>query len=294
MTTFKLIDRIEVGNTLGECVLWNEFRQSVWWTDILEARLYQYACDKKILTTYELPEPLASFGFTENDERLICAFASGFALYEPESRRIEWLARPEKDLPGNRFNDGRVDRQGRFWAGTKVEQTPPTADAFGSLYCLAGRECTKVFSGIQISNSICWSPDSSRFYFADSPTQTIHTYAFDPQTGAISNPRIFTRTTPPNEPDGSTVDAQGCLWNAQWGGSQVMRYDSAGKLVDQLRLPVSQPTCVAFGGREMNWLFVTSAKVGLGAEQLMHQPYAGSLFIYETPYTGLTESRFKI
>jgi L-arabinonolactonase len=294
MTQFELIDRVEVGNTLGECVLWNERQETVWWTDILEARLYKYACAERALITYELPECLASFGFTDNDESLICAFASGFALYEPESQKIDWLARPEKDLPGNRFNDGRVDRQGRFWAGTKVEQLSAASNAKGSLYCLAGREYKKILSGISISNSICWSPDNSRFYFADSPTHTINAYDFDPQAGTIGSPEIFTRTPPPYEPDGSTVDAQGFLWNAMWGSGKVIRYDNKGQPADELVLPVSQPTCVAFGGSSMNQIFVTSAKIGLTAEQLQKEPQAGDLLIYRTPYLGLRESRFKV
>jgi L-arabinonolactonase len=292
MTQFELIDTVEVGNTLGESVLWCERQQAVWWTDIHESRLHRYIPAQRDLTTYTLPERLTSFGFTEDEGQLICAFASGFALYRPESGEIHWLAQPEKHLPGNRFNDGRVDRQGRFWAGTMVERA---ADGVtGSLYRLAGRECVKILDGIQISNSICWSPDSSRFYFADSPKYRIFSYAFDSQAGIPSDPQIFASTQAPYEPDGSTVDAQGYLWNALWGGGKVVRNAPDGSIAETLHLPVSQPTCVAFGGRDLNLLLVTSARVGLSVEQLNHEPQAGNLFIYRTPFTGLTEARFRI
>lgn len=298
MTPFELIDTVKVGNTLGECVLWNERQQSVWWTDILEAKLYSYHYTQRALAVHALPERLASFGFTEDDDKLICAFASGFAVYSPTSQKIDWLAQPEKELPGNRFNDGRVDRQGRFWAGTMVEHPPnqqsSDREVKGGLYRLTGKDCKKILDGINIANSICWSPDSSKFYFADSPTHTINVYDFDTLSGTPGRPDIFTRTTPPYEPDGSTVDADGHLWNAMWGSGKVVRYAPNGHLVEELVLPASQPTCVAFGGQDMNILFVTTARVGLTENQLKTEPQAGHMFIYQTPYSGLLECRFKV
>lgn len=286
----EFVDRIETHNTLGECVLWNDRQQSVWWTDIHEARLYRYQLQQRHLTTYIVPERLASFGFTEDDDWLICAFASGFALYQPDSQKIDWIARPEADNSGTRFNDGRVDRQGRFWAGTMCERQP--MEPVGSLYCLSGRHVKKMLGDIFIANSICWSPDSSEFYFADSPRYTIHRYAFNAVTGEPHAPNVFATTAAPHEPDGSTVDADGYLWNAVWGGGKVVRHGSG---VDrELQLPVSQPTCVAFGGADLNLLLVSTARIGLSAEQLEREPDAGNLLIYRTPYRGLAESRFKI
>ena len=288
----EFVDRIETHNTLGECVLWNDRQQSIWWTDIHEARLYRYQLQQRQLTTYTLPERLASFGFTDADDWLICAFASGFALYQPHSQKIDWIAQPEKEIAGTRFNDGRVDRQGRFWAGTMCERQP--MEAAGGLYCLAGRNVKKVIGDIYIANSICWSPDSSHFFFADSPRHRIQRYDFDPATGTPQQPQIFSTTTPPQEPDGSTVDADGNVWNAVWGGSKVVRHSKNGGEAMELTLPVSQPTCVAFGGPELNLLLISTAKIGLSPEQLDREPDAGNLLIYQTSYRGLPESRFKI
>lgn len=294
MFQFELIDVVEVNNTLGECVLWNDRQQKVWWTDIQESTLFQYDYIKRKLNKYALPERLASFGFTENDDILVCAFASGFALYNTVTNKIDWLAKPETHLPDNRFNDGRVDRQGRFWAGTMNEKDPAARGARGSLYCLTGMECQRIFSDVGIPNSLCWSRDSRRFYFADSTTHTIQRYDFDAETAHPSQPQPFAQSPPPHEPDGSCVDVDDCLWNALWCGGKVVRYESDGAPLDELKLPVSQPTCVAFGGTEMNLLFVTSARVGLTVGQLDKEPQAGSLFIYQTPYSGLPESRFRI
>lgn len=294
MSRFELIDTVAVGNTLGECVLWNDRQQAIWWTDIHESRLYRFDLAGRALHRYELPERLASFGFTECDQTLVCAFASGFALYRLESGSVEWLARPEAQWPGNRFNDGRVDRQGRFWAGTMVEHASGPDQPSGSLYSLAGTQCRQVLAGISISNSLCWSPDSGKMFFADSKAHAIDVYKFNADTGQPTEPARFANTAPPFEPDGSTVDARGYVWNALWGGGKVMSYGSDGALAEELVLPVSQPTCVAFGGSDLTTLFVISARVGLSSEQLSREPQAGHLLIYATPYAGLPEPRFKL
>jgi L-arabinonolactonase len=118
---FSLVRTIPVQNTLGECILWDEETQSVWWTDIHESRLYRYRYASASLESFSCPERLCSFGFIASDSRLVCAFASGFALFDPVSGDVQWLYRPEREYRGTRFNDGRVDRRGRFWAGTMVE-----------------------------------------------------------------------------------------------------------------------------------------------------------------------------
>jgi L-arabinonolactonase len=302
MSESELIDAIEVGNTLGECVLWHDEQQAIWWTDIQESKLYQYDFHNQDLKVHSMPERVASFGFTENDDVLVCAFASGFALYNVRTQTTTRLDPQNKCAPGLRFNDGRVDRQGRFWAGTMVEDAEQLGKASGHLYCLAGTDCRDVLSGIGISNSLCWSPDSRTLYFADSTTHCINAYPFDAHTNTLGTPTLFSKTTPPYEPDGSTVDADGYLWNALWGGGKVRRYcpennpegNPQGTLAEEINLPVSQPTCVAFGGRDLNLLLVTSAKVGISPEQLQKEPQAGNLLIYRTNYTGLPESRFKL
>jgi len=297
MSGFTLIKTIEVKNTLGECILWDEVNQCTWWTDIHNAVLYKYHFNTEQLEKFALPERLCSFGFIENDERLICAFESGFACYNPIAADIQWLYKPEEGFSNTRFNDGRVDRQGRFWSGTMVEGESAT-DANGkntkaSLYWIGKNNIHgKALSDIQISNSLCWSQDSKTVYFADSPTQQILAFDFDAESASFSNKRVFATLQGENDPDGSIIDAEGCLWNAHWGGSKVVRFSPTGKVIAQIDLPVTQPTCVCFGGPNLDLLYVSTAREGLSEEQLKEQPGAGNVFVFEVGCNGLMENRY--
>lgn len=289
MSLYSLLDTVPCQNILGEGVQWNVADQSVWWTDIQAAKIYRYHPATKALNTWPTPEPVGCFAFAQKDSRLLVAFASGIAWLDLDSGAYAWLARPELTVTGNRLNDGRVDRQGRFWVGGLVEQAGQTA----ALYCLDSQlQLSCHLRGLSISNSLCWSPDSSHLYHADSPTHRIHVYEFDALSGKLGERRIFATTADGVEPDGACIDAQGYLWSAQWGGSRVVRYAPDGRVAMTLELPVSQPTCVAFGGPQLDWLFVTSARKGLSAEQLQAQPQAGDLMIFQTDVCGLPECRF--
>jgi len=298
MSEFSLIDTIEVANVLGECILWDEATQCTWWTDIHSARLYRYQFGSGNLDVFSLPERLCSFGLIDNDPRLVCAFASGFALYDPVMEKREWLYRPEQHFSGTRFNDGRVDRQGRFWSGTMVEaETATDAQGLpvkGGLYWVSGAAHGKVLDGIAIANSLCWSPDSRTAYFADSPSRQICAYDFDAVTAAFGGERVFARTQGDIVPDGAIIDAEAHLWNAQFRGGKIVRYTPVGDIQSQVELPVSQPTCICLGGPDMNLLFVTSARENLSERELARQPAAGHVFVFETPYRGLPESRYRL
>jgi L-arabinonolactonase len=297
MKAIKFLQALPVANILGEGVLWSVGEQAFYWTDILGRKLYRYQPAADRLTQWDTPERLCSFGFVENDgESLIAAFESGIAFYRPRSGEMEWLARPEAGITGTRFNDGRVDRQGRFWTGTMVEQGH-AADADGKpvtagLYRITRGSCTKMESGLRITNSLCWSLDSGRQYLADSPTHAIYVYDFESTAGVAAKRRVFAQTEAPVEPDGSCVDAEDHLWNAQWAGGKVVRYRPDGSIDVEIPLPVSQPSCVSFGGPELNWLAVTSASVELSESERKQQPAAGHLFIFETPYKGMPESLY--
>jgi sugar lactone lactonase YvrE len=289
----ELIDTIRAGNTLGEGIQWDVKTQSLWWTDIQERRLHRYDWATRTLESFSTPERVGSFGLIDGGTDIIAAFESGFARYTPQNRKLRWLARPDADLPGVRFNDGRVDRQGRFWAGTMVEAEPRTARA--NLYCIdATGRAQKRESDVLISNGICWSPDSKRFYFADSPLRTIYCYDFNPVTGTIANRRVFAQTPEGAHPDGANVDAEGFLWSAHWGAGRVVRYTPDGAVDRVLEVPASQPTCVAFGGPALDLLFVTSARDGLTQKELAEQPSAGDVFVYKMGYIGLAETHFII
>ena len=284
------IDKIEVGNTLGEGVLWDVAAQTLWWTDIHERKLYRYDYRARRTETIATPERLCSFGFVRDSGKLIAAFESGLALFDPESGDTSWIARPErrKDI---RFNDGRVDRRGRFWAGGMVEAEG--SDQKANLYCLSGNGKLEIReTGVAISNGISWSPDGTRFYFADLPLRTIFVYDFDAPSGAISNKRVFATTPEGAYPDGANVDAEGFLWSAHWGAGQVVRYAPNGTVDRTIDVPASQPTCIAFGGPDLDLLFVTSARDGLKQDALLRHPSAGDVFIYRVGTRGLPDARF--
>jgi sugar lactone lactonase YvrE len=286
----ELVEVIPAANTLGEGVLWDTRRQRLWWTDIQERRLYRYDPAGRALEQFILPERLGSFGFVAGGERIVAAFESGFALYHPESGRLDWLARPSPEAPNVRFNDGRVDRQGRFWAGSMVEGGGPAA---GKLYCLGATGEAEVHAtGISISNSLCFSSDGRRLYFADTPTRTIHRFDLDAATGAISNRQVFARTPQGAYPDGANVDDEGFLWSAHWGAGQVVRYSPDGAVDAVIAVPATQPTCVAFGGPNRDLLFVTSAREGLDQAALQRQPQAGYVFVYQVSVPGPADAEY--
>src|SRR5882672_1142406 len=283
---------IRAGNTLGEGILWDSRRQVLWWTDIHERHLHRYAWDRRAVETLDTPERVGSFGLVAGSERLIAAFASGIALYEPRTQAVAWLARPQQDVPGVRFNDGRVDRQGRFWSGTMCETQPRTS--IGGLYSVNGAgEARCHVRGVSISNGLCMSPDGALLYFADSPTRTINAYELLEPEGTLGEKRTFARTPDGTVPDGATVDVDGCVWSAHWGGHSVVRYTPDGRVDRTIRVPASQPSCVCFGGPDLDWLFVTSAREDLDAAALAREPHAGDVFVYRTGIKGLPESEYQ-
>ena len=198
------------------------------------------------------------------------------------------------------MNDGACDPQGRFWAGTMAYDESPGA---GALYRLElDGSCTTVLTGLTIANGIGWSPDARTMYLNDSGTGRVETFSFDGASGAISDRRTLVESDRPGVvPDGLTVDAEGGIWVAWWGGGAVNRYAPDGTLVASIELPVERPTSCAFGGPEVATLFVTTARDGLDEAALMRQPDAGRVFSIEglglhglpcAPYRGrITSTR---
>jgi sugar lactone lactonase YvrE len=287
----ELVDMLPVQNILGEGVLWNARSARLWWTDIEGRRVFRYDPAARGLDEIATPERLCSFAFVAGGERLVAAFESGLALYDPANGAVEWLYRLEHGAAPVRFNDGRTDRQGRFWAGTTVEGDG--REPLGRLHCLdrSGR-VTRQTDPVFVSNALCTSPDGSRLYFADSPRRTIFTYDLDRISGVLSNRRLFVRTPEGAFPDGANVDREGFVWNAHWGAGQIVRYAPDGSIDRMVEVPASQPSSIAFGGPEMNLLFVTTARDGLKGDILLRQPSAGNLFVYKTDITGLPDADF--
>lgn len=298
----RLIDTLKVKNELGEGVIWDHAMSKLWWTDIQQRKLYRYDPESKQLEQWDTPERLCCFAPRANNVAqdrtgaphigLVAAFETGFAFYTPETGALEWIAKLETTNPGTRFNDGRTDRQGRLWAATMVEDKELATDK-GYLYCLNhDLSVTKTLGGLSIPNSLCWSPDGKTMYHTDTPTMQIKQYRYNCEAGTFSHPRIFATTNKGCYPDGSIVDAHGFLWNAQWGSNTIVRYSPTGEQDLVIDVPASQPSCVAFGGVNLNLMFVTSAWQGLDNDARQADPEAGNLFIYDTEYSGSIDARF--
>jgi L-arabinonolactonase len=276
---------LPVANSLGEGVIWDHRLQYLYWTDILQNTLYCWRFSGE-LQVYSCPDSLCSFGLTRDPQWLICAFSRGFAFFSPSTQQVRWINQLTL-APSSRLNDGRVDRQGRFWAGTMVA-SPASKAQLGALYRLDfdGSISTQI-NDVEIANSLCWNPEGSQLYFADSPKRCIKTAKFDAQSGNIGQLQDFVHTDQQAFPDGACIDNEGCLWSAQWGSSSVKRYSPTGALLLTLSVPCKQPSCVSFAGPNLDYLCVTSAQQDLPKEQITSGD--GALFIFQTPFTGLPE-----
>lgn len=285
----ELIKTIDVKNTLGESVIWDDVTQSVWWTDIEEKCLYIYRLADNKLTRLNTPHRLCAFGLLQDSSIMIAAFDKGIGLFDYRTGKIDWLFKLPADA-AVRFNDGRVDAQGRFWVGTLNEGNDAT-DSSGLYQVDTYLTVTRIESGVGICNGLGWNVQQTNFYMADSSKQIIYKYCFDRQTGNISNKRVLKQFEKEASPDGAIVDADSNLWSALWGGNCLTRISEDGQ-ESRFQLPVSQPTCVAFGGPDRDLLFVTSARYGLNSQELEEQPNAGSLLIYRTEAKGIESPYF--
>lgn len=270
---------------LGEGPCWDPRAGRLYWVDI-KGHAIEYFCPASgTHRRFELdvrPSGLA----TRKDGSLVVACDRGCAVFDPSGGTLQDRWSLEEDRLQNRCNDAKTDSMGRFWVGTMDDGERENT---GALYCIsANRGARRMLDNIGIANTIAWSPDDATFYFADSRIQTIFAFDFHKEAGHLTNRRIFASTQgQPMTPDGSAMDHEGYLWNAQWGGSRVVRYAPDGRIEQIITLPVSQPTSCAFGGQGLSTLYITSARTGLNARQLAEEPLAGSLFAVETGVKGL-------
>jgi L-arabinonolactonase len=280
----------DVANELGEGVVWSPADREVQWTDIFGRRFFALNPANGEVRSWALPDRLACFA--PLDRRTILAgFAGGLEVFDLESGARKPLAAIESDRPTTRLNDGKLDRNGRLVFGTMDED--PAQRPIGQIFSYAGGANARVLrSGVRISNSIAFTPDGSHMYFADTPAKRILRYDYDLDAGDLSGEEVFAVVEGPGFPDGSTVDAEGFLWNAEWGGGRVVRYDPEGRIDRILPLPCSRVTCCAFGGERLDRLFVTTARSGLDAAALAAEPHAGALFAFETGVRGLAATPF--
>ena len=288
---FDLVETLLVGNTIGECPLWDDRTETVYWTDIPARRFWSWQFGTALFSSVALPEKLASMALTDTPGVFIGAFDKGFARFEPASGSFEPLVHIERQHPRLAMNDGRVDRTGTFWASTKLVGEQPDRDSSGKLWRFDGPgRATPFLGGLLVPNGLAFGGDGRSMFLADSEKAAIWKFALDREDGPIGC-ALFAQTAPGVKPDGAGIDADDRYWSAQWGGGAVVCYDTDGTIVAQLDLPVSQPSCVAFGGPQLDHLIVTSAREGLAPKALAREPLAGSLFVYRTNVRGRREDR---
>jgi L-arabinonolactonase len=280
-------------NLLGEGVVWSPAHDQVQWVDISGKKFWTYQPSTHVSHAIELPERLACFA-PLGQARILAGFASGLAYFDLATGAREPIAAIEGDRPTTRLNDGKLDRQGRLVFGT-MDEAETGAGPIGQVWSHAAQSSPRVlFSGVRIANSIAFSPDGRRMYFADTPLRTIFCYDYDDERGLVHNRRVFAQVASGGGyPDGSAVDSDGCLWNAEWGGGRVVRYAPDGRVDRAIPLPCSQVTCCAFGGADLSTLFITTAAGGLDEKKRAAEPHAGALFAVHVGATGLADTPFR-
>ena len=276
-------------DVLGEGPTWCAREQALYWVSIRQPAVRRYSPASGKVDSWAMPDVIGSLA-VRRQGGLLVALRSALSLFDPASGELTPLASPEAHLEHHRFNDGKCDRQGRFWAGTMHDLTRAPV---GSLYRFdAQGRCKAMQSGIRIPNSLAWSTDGRTMYFSDSLLRTIFAYDFDVTSGDLANKREFVRIEGLGIPDGAAVDEEDHLWVAIYDDWKLHRYSPDGKLRDIVELPVQRPTMMAFGGADMRTLFITTASQKLTAEELAKQPLAGALLSMPAGVRGVPDAYF--
>jgi sugar lactone lactonase YvrE len=285
------------GDVCGEGLVWHAAHQAVYWTDINRFLIHRFTPAEKCVRTWLFDEPVTALALTDQDDVLAVVLGSKVILWRPgEDRRTAQVFELEA-WPTVRLNDARADPRGSLWLGSMRNNV----NADGSTCAAGGRDgilcrldpdgnVTEWCRGLGIANTLAWSPDRRRFYFADTLENVVWAYDFDLATGSISNRRPFLDGFERGLPDGSCVDADGYLWNCRFSGRCIVRLEPGGKIDRVIELPVENITTCTFGGSDGMTLYVTTAR----AEATRWHRFAGGLFAIRTNVQGQTENRFAI
>jgi L-arabinonolactonase len=292
MTDIKCV--VDAGALLGESTYWDPKAEVLWWIDIYGKKIHCYDPSRGSDETFEVPEYLGCLAVRERGG-LVLSMASGFYFWDVASGHLDPIADPEADIADTRFNDGKTDRQGRFWSGSMFEAPGKPPAKISALYRLdPDLSVHRMVEGIGCSNGLAWSPDGRAMYLADSHTPYVWVWDFDPATAEIDNRRLYVDLAfMDGIVDGSTVDAEGCYWLTVPFKGKLMRYDPDGKLMRTIEMPTDLPTCCEFGGKNLDILYVTSATLRRTPEELKSQPQAGGLFAIDVGVKGLPLIPFK-
>ncbi len=280
-----------VGAELGEGPVWVGRESALWFVDIKGRRLHRWRPGNEPHRFWAAPEP-PGFLAPLHGGGFVVGLKTGLYRFDPQACEFVEMTHVEPHLPSNRLNDACVSPEGELWFGSMHD---PEEDASGALYRLdPNGRCVCLDKGYVITNGPAFSPDGRVFYHTDTFNRTV--YAFDrPDPHTLKSKRVFVRLEEgAGWPDGTTVDQEGCVWIALWGGWGVRRYSPEGKLLATVRLPCAQVTKIAFGGPELRTAYVTTAWKGMTAQQRAAQPMAGDLFSFEAPAPGQRPLEVKV
>ncbi len=290
---------LDCRDQLGEGIFWCPAEQALYWVDVpLPSVLHRFDPVSQRHDVWPMPEMITALA-KRRDGSLLIVSHHGVNFFDPRSGEFTRVAAPEKDQPLNRSNDGAPDARGRFWYGTMSNNLAPDGseipilDATGKLYRIESDLRIVAMDGpVGIPNSTCFSPDNRTLYFADTRQGTIFAFDFDLEGGVIGRKRVFSDLQGYGYPDGSTVDAEGGVWNARWGAGCVMRFTPDGKVHRVVEIPAPNATCCAFGGAALDTLYVTTSRLNLSPAQLHSYPNAGGVFAFRPGMSGLPRPCF--
>jgi L-arabinonolactonase len=278
---------LDCGNQHGEGVLWNPRDNRLWWTDIHGQRIHWHDPGTNLSGSQDLPHRLCAFAPRARGG-WIMAFANGVELWSADWQPEQTLHAFEPDNRATRLNDGRTDRQGRFVVGGMNEGTG-SADS-SVIRVNADLSVETLITDVACANSTCFSPDGRTMYFADTPDRRIRAYPYGDVVGAPRD--LIDMAAETGLPDGSCVDAEGGVWNAEWDGGQVIRIAPDGSITHRIAVPVPKPTCCAFGGPDLATLYITTSRLGMSEADLAKTPLSGGLFAVTPGVKGIADAAF--
>ena len=288
MYNFTIIK--EINSILGESPLWDEKIQKLFWVDIEGKKLYSWDYKSKTIDSWSFKKRICAISLTNNVNILLCAFEKYFAFYNMNTKKIK-IINLDFNLPDSvRFNDGKTDVYGRFWCGTMSESNPKSNEA--CIYMLdQNMGLNTMYKNIYITNSLTNIKDKKGMYFSDSYTKKIYKAIFSDNLKELKEVKVFKdNSISQGSPDGSTTDKYGNLWNAEWNGSRLVKYDFNANILEEITLPVKRPTSCAFGGPNMDILFITSAKL----DGVKNDSINGNVLYFKTNTKGVYCNRFVI
>jgi sugar lactone lactonase YvrE len=280
----------EIKAKLGEGSIWDYHKQVLYWVDIEEGTLFEYNPETDSTVSHFAGKKIGTI-VPETDSTVVLALQDGVYRMFLRNDSLEFISKPSSLLSNQRFNDGKCDPKGRFWVGSMG----PENSCF--LYCLDNDgKITEVLDSITVSNGIIWSLDSTKMYYIDTRISKVRQFSFDMRDGSISNEKVIIEV-PGNlgSPDGMTIDCEGKLWIAFWRGHGVYRYNPEnGEIMQKIDLPAKNVTSCAFGGKDLDVLYITTSCLDMNEEELGNLPDAGKLFKVKTSVRGIKASFFKI